>query len=46
MASAVTASVAVSYSVRHANEVLQAIASVLLRVNNDTIQETTLDNNV
>lgn len=46
IASAVTASVAISYSVRYADEVLQAVASVLLRVNNDTIQEATLGNNV
>jgi hypothetical protein len=46
VASAVMASVAVSYSVRHANESLQAVASVLLRVNNDTIQEATLGNKV
>jgi hypothetical protein len=44
--SAVTASIAISYSVRCANRELQAIASVLFRVNNDTIQEATLGNNV
>ena len=42
IASAVTAPVAISYSVRYANEALQAIASVLLRVNNDTVQEATI----
>ena len=46
IASAVTALVAISHSVRHANEALQAIASVLLRVNNDTIQEATLHSDV
>jgi hypothetical protein len=37
IALAVTTSVAVSYFVRYAIEALQAIASVLLRVNNDII---------
>ena len=46
IASAVTAFVAISYAVRCANEALQAIASVLLRVNNDTVQEATLGNNL
>jgi hypothetical protein len=46
IASAIMASVAISYSVRHENEVLQAIASMLLRVNNDTIQEATLGSNI